>query len=205
MRTHFILVDFENVKDVDLRDLNREDVRVILFLGNNQKKVPTELAVQMQALGERGQYVQISGNGPNALDFHIAFTIGEKCRTEDQSFFHIISKDAGFDPLIAYLKGKRILAARHKSIGDAPFIMSSQPKTAATRAAYLMEKLGSPKATKPRTAKTLSNAVRTVFHRHISDKDVEDVIAALCSRGFVTITDGKVSYSDQAARTTVSS
>lgn len=196
MRTHYVLVDYENVKAVDLRELKREDVRVIVFLGANQQKLPSELAIQMQALGERGEYVQISGHGPNALDFHIAFTIGERCCSEGTSYFHIISKDTGFDPLIAHLKGKKILAARHKSIGDVPFVKSSQPKTATARAAYLMERLRSPKATKPRTAKTLANAVRTVFHRCILDDEVEEVIAKLCSRGFVTIEDGKVMYSE---------
>lgn len=205
MRINYVLVDYENVNTVDLRELNREDVHVILFLGASQLKVPAELAIQMQALGERGEYVQVSGHGPNALDFHIAFTIGLKCSAESPSYFHIISRDAGFDPLIVHLKGKRILSARYKSIGDLPFVKSSQPKTAKARAVYFMEKLSSPTATKPRTTKTLSNAVRTVFHRQLSDKDVEDVLAMLSSEGFTEIADGKVSYPRQAANASIKS
>ncbi len=198
MRINYVLVDYENVKAVDLRELKREDVRVVIFLGSNQQKLPSELAIQMQALGERGEYVQISGQGSNALDFHIAFTIGERCCPESPSFFHIISKDGGFDPLIAYLKRKKILAARYKSIGEVPFVKSSQPKTATARAAYLIEKLSSPKATKPRTAKTLSNAVRTVFHRQLSDKEVDEVLSIVFSSGFAVVTGDKVSYPGQS-------
>jgi hypothetical protein len=52
----------------------------------------------MQALGAKAQYVKISGNGSNALDFHIAFYIGHLGAVDPTAYFHIISKDAGFDP-----------------------------------------------------------------------------------------------------------
>jgi hypothetical protein len=197
MRINHVLVDYENVTAVDLRELRRDDVRVVIFLGSNQQKLPSELAIQMQALGERGEYVQVCGNGPNALDFHIAFTIGERCRGEAPSFFHIISNDAGFDPLIKYLRRKKILAARYKAISEIPAIKSSQPKTATTRADYFMEKLSSPTSTKPRTSKTLGNAIRTLFHRQLSDKEVDAILAILCSQDFVKITDGKVTYPER--------
>lgn len=193
-RINHVLVDYENIKSIDLSELKRDDVRVIVFLGSHQQKLPSELVIQMQALGDRAAYVQISGNGPNALDFHIAFTIGEKCRDDIPAYFHIISNDAGFDPLIAYLKRKKILAARYKSIGDIPIILSSQPKTPPARAEYFIRRLSSPNCTKPRTSKTLSNAIRTMFHRQLSDKDVEEIIAALYAGKFLAIEDGKVIY-----------
>ncbi len=194
MRTNVVLIDYENVKAVDLHELKRPDVQVIVFIGSNQLKVPSELAIQMQSLGERGKYVQICGNGSNALDFHIAFTIGEMCSAEVPTFFHIISKDQGFDPLIAYLKSRNILAARSKSIGDVPFVKASQPKTAVARADYLIEKLSAPKATKPRTVKTLANAVRAVFNRQLSDEEIADVLSILSKRRFTTVEGDKVTY-----------
>jgi len=51
-------------------------------------------------MGERAEYVRISGNGSNALDFHIAFYIGQLAAHEPDAYFHIISKVTGFDPLI---------------------------------------------------------------------------------------------------------
>lgn len=194
MRIKYVLVDYENIKAVDLRELNREDVRVIVFLGSSQQKLPTELVVQMQSLGERGEYVQICGNGPNALDFHIAFTIGEKCRGETPPFFHIISNDAGFDPLLSYLKTRKIPAYRHKSIGDIPIIRSAQPTSASARAEYFIDKLSSPSSSKPRTLKTLSNAIQTVFQRQLSDNDLSEVLEFLTTRKHLKIEDGKVTY-----------
>lgn len=194
MRINHVLVDYENVKADDIRELNREDVRVAIFLGSNQAKLPSELAIQMQELGARGEYIQLNGTGPNALDFLIAFTIGERAASGGPAYFHIISKDHGFDPLIAYLKSRKILAARSKSVGDLPFVKAAQPTKPSERAKYVVEKLSTPKSTKPRTEKTLANYVRTVFHGQLSDKDVEEVMAQLRSTKFLAIQEGKVTY-----------
>ena len=48
--------------------------------------------------GENGQYVKISGNGKNALDFHLAYYVGELATNDPEVYFHVISKDTGFDP-----------------------------------------------------------------------------------------------------------
>ena len=45
----------------------------MVFIGANQTKVTIEFASLLQQLGTRAQYLRISGNGRNALDFHIAF------------------------------------------------------------------------------------------------------------------------------------
>jgi len=88
--------------------------------GANQAKVSVEVAKALQPLGSNAEYVQISGNGPNAVDFHIAFTIGEISKSDESARFHIISKDSGFDPLIEYLRTKGIVAQRSAEIPGVP-------------------------------------------------------------------------------------
>ncbi len=194
MRINFVLVDYENVSSLDLSNLDREDVRVIVFLGPNQVKLPAALVLQMQALGSRGEYVPVSAAGPNALDFHIAFTMGERSGREHPVFFHIISKDAGFDPLLTYMKGKKILAARYCSVSDLPWLKPGAPKTTKERVEAFAAKVNSPNGTKPRTEKTLSNAIRALFQPLITDEEVAAVRAALVAKKVLQITDGKVSY-----------
>ena len=41
----------------------------------------------MQALGDRANYVEIDGSGPNALDFHIAYYIGELATADPTGSF----------------------------------------------------------------------------------------------------------------------
>ncbi|HEX2197531.1 MAG TPA: PIN domain-containing protein, partial [Burkholderiales bacterium] len=71
--TKYVLVDFENVHVKEMGALNGSALKVKLFLGANQVRVPLDVARELQAFGPDAEYVQIDGNGSNALDFHIAF------------------------------------------------------------------------------------------------------------------------------------
>ncbi len=52
MTDRVLLVDLENVQEVDLSAVPA-DVRVMIFYGITQKKLPAELVVQAQPLGPR--------------------------------------------------------------------------------------------------------------------------------------------------------
>jgi hypothetical protein len=105
--TDYVLIDFENVQPGCLEVLKRHAFKVLVFVGVDQAKVPSELAATMQALGDSGQYVKIAGTGKNALDFPIAYYVGVLAAGEPEAFFHIISKDPGSDPLVRHLKRSR--------------------------------------------------------------------------------------------------
>ncbi|MCQ2404230.1 MAG: PIN domain-containing protein [Lentisphaeria bacterium] len=113
---NYILVDLENVVPEDFSLLDNDCFRVKIFVGANQTKLPTNLVTAVQRLGEKAEYVEISGSGKNALDFHIAFFLGKYSQEEPRSFFHIISKDTGYDPLVTFCKARKIHAARWENI-----------------------------------------------------------------------------------------
>jgi hypothetical protein len=96
MTTTYVLIDHENVQPKDLALLNGQPVHVIVFLGANQARLSAELAVAMQARGANGAYVQVNASGRNALDFHIAFYLGELAAKDPSASFHVISKDNGY-------------------------------------------------------------------------------------------------------------
>lgn len=120
MKINYVLIDYENVQPSDMNTLDKEYYKIILFHGASQANVKIEIVTFMQSIGTRGKYVKISGNGKNALDFHIPFYIGQLSIQEPSAFFHIISKDGGFDPLIKHLKSKKILAHRSADISEMP-------------------------------------------------------------------------------------
>ena len=103
-RTNYVLIDYENVQPTDLALLRDAPVKVKVFLGANQAKIPVALAAALQGLGANAEYVLLESSGSNALDFHIAYYIGLLSAQEATAFFHIISKDTGFDPLVKHLK-----------------------------------------------------------------------------------------------------
>lgn len=76
MRTNFVLIDSENVKLEYIEKLKHPNFRVMVFVGADLKRLDFPIVTAIQALGSSGSYVQISSNGPNALDLHIAITLG---------------------------------------------------------------------------------------------------------------------------------
>ena len=50
---------------------------MLVFVGANQTKVTLDLLKTLQPMGVNADYIVASGNGRNALDFHIAFYLGD--------------------------------------------------------------------------------------------------------------------------------
>jgi PIN domain len=158
MKTNYVLIDYENVQVKSLALLSdnaNEQFQVRVFLGKTNTKLGRDLVIAMHALGSRAAYVELDSSGPNALDFHIAFYLGELVAIDSSAFFHIISKDKGFDPLVAHLKSRNVLAARSASIETMPcFVKSLTAKAAPAKAIEKPAPKVIPKATAKTTAKT---------------------------------------------------
>jgi len=102
-------------------------MRVIVVVGAGQKSAPLQFALAMHRMGSRATCVKLSGNGANALDFHIAFYPGVLAVRDPEAHLHIISKDTGYDPLIQHLRAKNIKAHRFVDILDIPLVKKSLP------------------------------------------------------------------------------
>jgi hypothetical protein len=124
----FFLIDFENVQPTGIGSLVPGSCKIIMFLGENQSKVPVELSRALQPFGTDVEYLQISGSGPNAVDFHIAFYIGRLAASHPDARFTIVSKDTGFDPLVKHVTGLKVACNRAPAIGGA--VKAPTPKTA---------------------------------------------------------------------------
>ena len=194
MRTNFVLVDFENVQPKDLGLLKDGPFIVKLFLGPNQSKIPVTLASSLQSLGDSVEYIVLASAGSNALDFHIAYYIGILSAVDPSAFFHIISKDAGFDPLIKHLKGKKVFAQRSACIADIPYFKPALTATRDAQIQIVVADLVRRKASKPRTQKTLLSTLHALFKKELSEQQLSQLFASLCSRGIVKVDGTKVSY-----------
>lgn len=126
LKTNYVLIDYENVQVKSLALLNGDQFRVRVFLGKSNTKIHSELAIAMQKLGNRAEYIMLESSGSNALDFHIAYYLGVLAAADPGAMFHIISKDTGFDPLVKHLKTCKVMAARSKSIEEMPVFNSVQ-------------------------------------------------------------------------------
>lgn len=194
MKTNYILIDLENVQPKNLEILKGHDFKVVVFVGSKQMKISFDLAVAMQSLGGVAEYVKIDGDGPNALDFHIAFYIGRISASDDNCYFHIISKDTGFDPLIRHLKTKKIYAQREKDISEIPLLKISNSKSISERLDAIVDYLKSRGNAKPRTVVTLSNSINSLFQQKLGEPELSNLVDELVKRKVVVKNGNKVSY-----------
>jgi len=243
---NYVLIDYENVQPKTLAALEGPDFHVLVFVGAAQAKISIDVAAALQALGTGTRYIRCNGGGSNALDFHIAFYIGELAAAAPHCGFHIISRDTGFDPLVTHLRARGLRVSRvasiedlslvgdvHTASGDIPCAQSAsvssthpathpmlakqapavstsrtiptpkpkvepKPKAASGESAKRIERivllLGKQGAARPRTSKTLENAISAMFQNTLKAGERTALIQQLQQRKWVSIKDKKVTY-----------
>lgn len=197
MRTNFVLIDSENVKPEFIEKLKHEHFRVVVFVGANLKRLDFPIVNAVQSLGSNGSYVQINSHGPSALDFHIAYYIGTLSAAHPDAYFHIISKDQGFDPLIKHLKDRKIFCSRSASVLEIPLVKASDNLSPRQRAKEFYEKRIAFAAGRPATVTSLQSAIVAHFHKVLSEAEVAQVLKALTAAGHIVVNGKKVTYPDR--------
>ncbi len=199
METNYVLIDFENVQPKNLEILANHPFKIYIFVGASQTKVSFDLASAMQELGKDAKYIKISGNGPNALDFHIAYYIGELASKDPKAFFHIISKDTGFDPLISHLKTRNIKVQRERDLAEIPALKVSSSTSSDEKISAIVKNLIGRGQSKPRKLKTLSNSINSIFTKKLEEKELQALINQMKKKKFIIVREGNVTYKLPAA------
>ena len=197
MKKHYILIDYENVQTKSLSVLQgapNQAFRIMVFVGANQSKIPIELVSSMQAFGDKAEYVQITGSGRNALDFHIAYYLGALTERDPKAIFHVISKDTGYDQLIKHLKGMRINAARQKDLFDIPWLSSANSKPADEQLTAIVDNLSARGPSRPRKVKTLKNSINSLFGNKLDSARIDSLVDDLQAQNYILIKQENVTY-----------
>ena len=197
MKKHYILIDYENVQTKSLAVLHstpNQAFRVIVFVGANQSKIPIDLVSSMQGFGDKAEYVQITGSGRNALDFHIAYYLGALTERDPAGYFHVISKDTGYDQLIKHLKGKKVNAARQKDLFEIPWLSSSNKKPMNEQITAIVENLAARGNSRPRKVKTLKNSINSLFGNKLEAEKIDNLVKDLQEQKYIVIKQESVTY-----------
>jgi hypothetical protein len=123
-----VFVDLENVKSIDATVLGGKNLKLHLFLGPQNKKLDVEVVEKLLENAQAVQMVRTVTVGKNALDFVLAYHLGQAVLTDPKGYFHIVSKDAGYDALVELLKSRHVKVKRHSDWGELHF--QSPPKPA---------------------------------------------------------------------------
>ena len=198
----FVLVDFENVQPRNLALLAKHPFRVFVFVGAQQAKLPFELADAMQALGQNASYVKISGTGRNALDFHIAYYLGELVAKSPKSTIYVISKDKGFDPLIRHLKERGCVASRRVDVAEIPELRIPTSRGTDEQVEAVIENLQARGKSRPRKLSTLHNTINHLLDKKLSGNDLNAFVNKLKKRKVIAVDGTKVTYNFKRRRRT---
>jgi len=113
------------------------------------------------------------------------------------AYVHIVSKDGGFDPLIQHLKSQKIFAGRVKDLTDIPLVKASNTKSREEKVEIVLAKLKQVGSSRPRTVKTLSSSIASLFQKQLGEDDIATIIEDLVGQGHLTVTGTKVAYALQ--------
>ena len=211
-----VFVDFENVHKVDLAVIGSEAVSFTLLVGARQTKLDVALVEKLFEHAVSVQLVRLTSSGKNALDFTIAFYVGRAVAADPTGHFHIVSRDTGYDPLIAHLRSRHISAYRHSSFESLPFVSPAKPATpiaAPVRKAkpqaqakvvaddlneleaQVLEHFRTHPTARPRTQKSLIRFLIAHLGHKITEPEVMSLIKGLGQAGCLVIGDkDRVTY-----------
>ena len=212
-----VFVDFENVHEIDHAIIGSKAVSFTLLLGSRQTKLDVSLVEKLLEHATSVQLVRLTAGGNNALDFTLAYYIGRAVASDPTGYFHIVSKDTGYDPLIEHLRSKHIRAHRHDSFATLTFAGAAKLPTPASpaavprvksqgkpkaqpaildeQAAQVLEHLRKPSATRPRNEKKLLSFLIAYLGHKITETEALTLIQNLRQAGHLAIGEkGAVTY-----------
>ena len=197
MRKNYVLIDLENVQPTSVEHLDQECIHVVLFAGPTQTSVRMDLfesILNKLRSTSQIQLVRVSHAGKNSLDFHLAYELGVMSEKDPSGYFHIISKDKGYDPLVKNLRERKIYASRHAALSDIPIIKLVQAKTTEERIPLLEDYLTKQQAARPRKMDTLRNTLNHIFRNQLEKSDRDQLIKHLMTSGKIVVSDQKITY-----------
>ncbi len=199
--TNHVFVDFENVHEVDPAVIGSKATSVTLFLGAKNTKLDVALVEKILAHAASVQLVRLTSSGKNALDFTLAYYVGRVAVTDPTGYFHIISKDAGFDPLIEHLRTRHIRAHRHPDFSALTFSGAPKPAVVTTPEPVnadrtkALEHLRKNNTNRPKRETTLASHLLGHLGKNYTSEAVTKLIEDLVKDGHLAIDDkGRVSY-----------
>lgn len=199
-----VFVDLENVHQVDSSLIGTKSVSFTLLLGAKQTKLDAGLVERMMAHAAAVEMIRLTATGKDALDFTLAYYLGRKVLADPTAYFHIVSKDKGYDPLIEHLRSRHIHARRHDDFSTLMFSYKAREAEAATKVAVsgagdmmsqVLERLRKNVANRPKKKATLLSHLKSSLCKGGTEADAEKVFEKLRKAGHLELDEkGGITY-----------
>jgi hypothetical protein len=118
----------------------------------------------------------------------LAYRVGVESVAHPEGFFHIVSRDTGFDALILHLKKQKpsIFARRDESFAKA-FDAEAPTVPAADRVKLVTERLTKNKTNRPKRKKTLLSQINSYFQKKLTEAELEKIVQTLKTNEVIDI------------------
>lgn len=120
-KRRFVFIDFENLKKVKFKKLEKVCDRVFILIDAKEKSIPFYLVQQVQRLGKAVRWIPIHKPNNGDLNLHIAFLMGKfHEKINKQTEFAVLSNSSSFDSLVTFIngQGRSCLRVRSKAVSS---------------------------------------------------------------------------------------
>ncbi len=113
---------------------------------------------------------------------------------DKEGYYHIVSKDTGFDPLVRHLRSIKIKVNRVNDLAEIPILRISNTTDNDEKLNAIVKNLAGRGQARPRKVKTLSNTINSLFTKKIEENELELIIKNLISKKYISINQENISY-----------
>ncbi len=199
-----VLIDYENLPNINLKEVEDGRTEIHIFVGKNQHKISIDVVMQMQRMGSKAHWVRISRAGKNNLDFHLCFVMGQLHeRKPIENPFFVLSKDKGFDSVVAFANewGRKCYRIEEISQMQNPEAVKEalrvpkKPQKVGKKLELILETLRKQKPqSRPRKLRTFKNFVEANFAPLVEELKIEGILKELRMAGRIFEENGRMVY-----------
>ena len=183
-----VFVDFENVHHVDSSLIGTKAVSFTLLLGARHTRLDVALVEKMMEHAASVQLVRLTSSGKNALDFALSYYLGRAVVADPTAYFHVVSRDKGFDPLIEHLRSRHVHAHRHDDFTSLTFSGPTRAPTAPPEDLLnrVLAHLKKNTNNRPKRKATLVSHLRALAGKTATEADVVKLVETLQEAGHLS-------------------
>jgi len=195
-RNH-VFVDFENVHQVDSAVFALKHLSLTILMGARQSTLDTDLVMNMLEHAADVHLVRLTASGRNAVDFALAYYLGRAVLADPGAYFHVISKDTGYDPLVEHLQSRHVRVRRHADYAALNLMATlpvaagiakvSAPTLAADMLGVVVERLRKHPSNRPKKKKTLLSHLKSTLGKDATDGDASALLDKLVKAKKISI------------------
>lgn len=192
-----VFIDYENVHKIDLSLMGKMSVSFTLLLGPKQTKLNAELVEKLMQHAASVQLVRLARSGRNALDFLLVYYLGRAVLADPTAYFHIVSKDTDFEPVIEHLRSRHVQIRRHKDFSTFTFCAPAAapcPGEDALEAEKdalekVLKNLRKNSANRPAKRKKLLSHLKSHLGKKATEEEAERVLGQLIEQKYIEVDD----------------